>query len=284
MPAGGAAAPARTRDKATNELVISYLYLRKVVGWIGSLLPVALVTGNLIYTTTSVPGSMSAYYYTHMRNVFVGALCALGVFLIAYAGYDQVDRWITNVAGLGAIGVAFFPTTPQVCAADAAGCPAPAVRHLSVAQQVMGDMHVVFAAVTFIALGLMALRFAKRAPAPAGLTGLARIRHGLGFSNSGGNGRPLPHTQHRLLYRACGFTIWLCVLLAAASSLLPASATMDGHLLLIFEAVAVFAFGVSWFVKGRTLLRPLTLATRKISALTAKAALRSRSALGASES
>jgi hypothetical protein len=31
-----------------------------------------------------------------MRNIFVGALCALGVFLGAYNGYDEVDRWIVK--------------------------------------------------------------------------------------------------------------------------------------------------------------------------------------------
>lgn len=63
--------------------------MRKAVGWIGTLLPVVLITGNVILFTASLPGSMSGYYYTHMGDVFVGALCA--------------------------IGVAFFPTKPVVC-------------------------------------------------------------------------------------------------------------------------------------------------------------------------
>jgi hypothetical protein len=154
----GGPPPVRQRAKEKNELIISYMFLRKAVGWIGTLLPVVLITGNVIFFTTSLPGSMSGYYYTHMRNVFVGALCALGVFLVAYAGYDDVDRWITNIAGLCAIGVAFFPTKPTVCAVDARTCAAPAVRHLSAGQQAVGDIHLFFAAVTFIALGLMALR------------------------------------------------------------------------------------------------------------------------------
>jgi hypothetical protein len=35
--------------------------------------------------------------------------------------------------------------------------------------------------------------------------------------------------------------------------LLPASLKAGWPLLFIFEALAVFAFGVSWFVKGQTL-------------------------------
>lgn len=149
------------RSADGNELIISYMFLRQIVGWIGTLLPIVLLVGVAISSTESRPDSMSGYYYTDMRNIFVGALCALGVFLGAYDGYDDVDRWITNIAGLCAIGVAFCPTKPAVCAAGARACPASSVTQLSTNQQVVGDIHLFFAAATFIMLGLMALRFAK---------------------------------------------------------------------------------------------------------------------------
>ena len=102
-----------------KQLVVSYLFLRRAVGWIAILLPIVLLAGNLISSAASPPESMSGYYYTDMRNIFVGSLCALGVFLVAYNGYDNVDRWVTTIAGLGAIGVAFCPTKPAVCATGA---------------------------------------------------------------------------------------------------------------------------------------------------------------------
>jgi len=211
----------RSREK--NELIVSYMVLRQLVGWIGSLLPIVLIVGNALVFHASRPGSMSGYYYTGMRNVFVGALCALGVFLITYNGYDELDRWITTIAGVGAIAVALFPTKP-------------AVPHLSVSQQVVGDIHVVCAAATFIALGLMALRFTKGGPATPGLPG-----------------QPPPFARDNVVYRISGATILSSVLLAALSNLLPASVKAHWPLLFIFEALAVFAFGVSWFVKGRTI-------------------------------
>lgn len=245
---GDPAGTASTRRAERNELIISYLFLRKTVGWIGCLLPVVLCLSSLFYGDR--PYSMSGYYYTHMRDVFVGALCALGVFLVAYAGYDELDRWITNIAGACAIGVAFFPTKPAVCAANAGACVAPAVRHLSLAQQVVGDIHLFFATVTFTALGLMALRFAKPGPTPQRVAWQARIRHGLGLAG--------PRAGASTVYRSCGIAILSCVVLAALSNLLPASVKAHVPLLFIFEAVAVFGFGVSWFVKGRALesLRP----------------------------
>jgi hypothetical protein len=251
---GAAASPVRQRRPDENELIISYMFLRKTAGWVGSLLPIVLIAGNVIFFTSPRPYSMSGYYYTGMRNVFVGALCALGVFLVAYAGYDQVDRWITNIAGFCAIGVAFFPTKRSVCAAHAPTCAPPSVTQLSAGQQAVGDIHLAFATVTFIALGLMALRFAKSAPTPGGQDLMSRILHGLGLAKTG-DGQRSPRKQARdAIYRACGFTILSCVALAALSNLLPASVKAGWPLLFIFEALAVLAFGVSWFVKGQTLL------------------------------
>jgi hypothetical protein len=240
------------RSAEGNQLIISYLSLRKFVGWVGTLLPVILPVGVAICSQPQ-PGSVSGYYYTDLRNVFVGALCALGVFLWAYDGYDDVDRWITNIAGLCAIGVAFCPTKPTVCTAGARACPASTVPVLSTSQQVVGDVHVFFAMATFIMLGLMALRFAKRGETPSGLSVLNRIRYGLGFGGSGDGLSSRRHHGETLIYHATGITILSCVILAVASNLLPASVNAQWRTLFIVEAVAVFSFGISWFAKGRTL-------------------------------
>jgi hypothetical protein len=247
------------RSPAKNELSIHYMLLRRIVGGIGTLLPIVLIVGNTISSTTPRPDSMSGYYYTDMRNIFVGSLCALGVFLVAYYGYDNVDLWVTNIAGFGAIGVAFCPTKPAVCAPGTTGCPASSVTRLSASQQAVGDIHLFFAAVTFLALGVMALRFAKGGETPTlndTLTGLrrvlARLRYALGFGQPA-NAAPEKFRGEDLIYHVCGLTIMSCVILAVLSNLLPSSVNADWSLLFIFEALAVFAFGVSWFTKGQTM-------------------------------
>ena len=164
------------------------MFLRKIVGWIGTLLPIVLLVGVAISSTQSRPDSMSGYYYTECAT-FSSGRCARSASFSAYDGYDEVDRWITNIAGLGAIGVAFCPTKPAVCAAGAQTCPASSVTHLSTSQQVVGDIHLFFAAVTFILLGLMALRFAKGGKTPPGQDTIGKIRYGLGF------GKPNPGDQ-----------------------------------------------------------------------------------------
>lgn len=90
--------------------------LRFGVGAIGLLLPPVLPFGNWVFVqlghhTQILPASMSSSYYTSTRNIFVGSLCALGVFLIGYRASARQDLW-TTVIGLFAIGVALFPTAP----------------------------------------------------------------------------------------------------------------------------------------------------------------------------
>jgi hypothetical protein len=247
----------RLRSTDKNQLVIDYLFLRKTVGWIGTLLPVVLIAGNVIFYTTDLPDSMSSYYYTHMRNVFVGALCALGVFLMAYAGYDEWDRWITNIAGFGAIGVALCATKPTVCAANAHTCAAPAVRAMTTSQNVVGTIHLGFALIAFLALGVMALRFAKlpptTVPRPAGFR--AWLRSALGLPHPGqADPRSPADKRSAAIFRACGIGIVLCIVLGMLSNFMPQSVKNAVPVLFIFEALAVFAFGVSWFVKGQTLM------------------------------
>ncbi|CAM5645459.1 hypothetical protein BOQ63_009360 [Streptomyces viridifaciens] len=123
-------------------------FLRFGVGAIGVLLPPALPLGNWLASEVTGrstdgfwPASMSAAYYTGTRNVFVGALCALGVFLVCYRFDRRDDRWST-AAGLFALGVALCPTAPQ----DPTGL-----------QRTVGVFHLVFAALLFVMLALFCL-------------------------------------------------------------------------------------------------------------------------------
>src|SRR5262245_66399087 len=59
--------------------------LRRGVGVIGIALPFVLVIGHFLFAKeVELLGSMSQYYYSEMRDVFVGAMCAMGAFRICY--------------------------------------------------------------------------------------------------------------------------------------------------------------------------------------------------------
>ncbi len=99
-------------DQEVAGLTHSYLALRNAVGWIGILLPFTLMSGvYFIYGGDFTLETISQYYYSGMRDVFVGALCAIALFLFFYRGYDRLDDWLANIAGFCALCVAWFPTT-----------------------------------------------------------------------------------------------------------------------------------------------------------------------------
>ena len=87
---------------------------------------------------------------------------------------------------------------------------------------------------------------------PPGQNAIGQIRYGLGFGQPRAGDQPQRYTGENAIYRA-SVTILSCVILAVLSNLLPAPVNAHWPLLFTFEAVAVVAFGVSWFTKGRTI-------------------------------
>ena len=92
-----------------SSLIISHLTLRILIGVLGCSLPIVLILGCLIRgDCTTVQDSISAYYYTPLRDVFVGFLFVLGFFLLTYKGY-RGDNIVANIGFVFALGVALFP-------------------------------------------------------------------------------------------------------------------------------------------------------------------------------
>jgi len=90
----------------------TYLAFRKTVGWIGILLPLLLMLGNFfIFKEDFVLPSISRYYYSSMRDIFVGALCSVAAFMFFYSGYGKRDKITGVIAGVLTLGVVIFPTT-----------------------------------------------------------------------------------------------------------------------------------------------------------------------------
>jgi len=101
-------------EKDTTEwLAVSYLTLRRVIGIMGVLFPIVLAMGCLVLKPQcyGLEESISAYYGTIMRNVFVGVLFVIGWFLFSYKGYENMDDKAGDLACLFALGVALFPIT-----------------------------------------------------------------------------------------------------------------------------------------------------------------------------
>jgi len=89
--------------------VRSYRYLRLSI-----VVVVASLLVSLVIERTKVDcwqGSISAYYYTPVQAMFVGALLVIGVSFIVIKGREWEDE-LLNLAGVFAATVAFVPTSP----------------------------------------------------------------------------------------------------------------------------------------------------------------------------
>jgi hypothetical protein len=201
-----------------DPLVHSYLFLRRAIGLIGTTLPVVLIGGHLLVSGEFLD-SISAYYYSGMRNVYVGAMCAVGVFLLSYRGYDRIDDIAADIAAVSAIGLALFPTTPTG-------------PHTST-QQVVGVVHLVFAAAFFLTLAYFCLVLFTKTDKT----------------------RPTPRkVQRNRVYIVSGVVILTCLVLIVVNSWFFAEATKSLHPALWLESAATIAFGAAWLTKGEAIL------------------------------
>jgi hypothetical protein len=103
------------RPRPDNEprYVRSYVFTRFAIGVLGVLLPPVLVLLEpALFDGLPAPrGSLSAYYYSGLREVFVGGLWAIGVFLVVYKFLDfSWESLLSSLAGVAAVLVAIFPT------------------------------------------------------------------------------------------------------------------------------------------------------------------------------
>ncbi len=98
--------PESLRDHMTQ----TYVNLRVGIGVIGAVLPLLLWIGGKLSGVSGLLQSMSHYYYSDMRDIFVGALVFAGVGLYLYKGFSTKENWALNLGGFLAVGVAMFPT------------------------------------------------------------------------------------------------------------------------------------------------------------------------------
>ncbi len=205
--------------------------LRLGVGSIAGALPFLVLFGNMAFAHAWVfLGSISGSYYTDMRGVFVGSMCATGTLLICYR-YERIDNICSNLAGIMAVIVALFPTTP--------GSPAP-VTHT---QTVIGVVHYTAATLLFVLLAYFCLGLFPRT------VGGSTVFFGL-FARSTGTEQPRKRRRNRI-YRVCGWLIVVSIVAAGVIAVTVPTADRDSWNTLFWcETVAVMSFAAAWLTKG----------------------------------
>jgi len=142
-----------------NGLVVSYATLRNLIGFGGMLLPFALMFFTKKANDVFVEPSISDYYYTKNGDILVVLLSVLCVFLFTYNGYNWKEKALTTLAALCALGVAFSPTGSRAENID------PNSVHTAI--NFGGHLlHFLFAAVFFIALSIVTLKYFPKSDAP----------------------------------------------------------------------------------------------------------------------
>lgn len=200
-----------------SDLVVSFLTLRQMIGWIALLMPWVVRIGAQGMQHLDMQASVSAYYYTDMRDVFVSTLVLVGILMTCNRTKRPTDNAVSIAAGIAAMGVGLVRPNPinaniehiQTCPQDL-NCMFPFLR----------NVHGVFAAVLFTLLFVMVtFLFPRGTPALADRE--LRLRN--------------------IVYRVCGAIMLVCFVaigISRESYFLP-------------EAVAIFAFATAWLVKGQ---------------------------------
>lgn len=94
-----------------SETLITYRYVRIALVSLAVAIGIALLEQRL--DTNSFQGSISSYWYTPARGVFVAALFGIGVCLICVRGGTVLEDALLNVAGMLGFVVALVPTPPD---------------------------------------------------------------------------------------------------------------------------------------------------------------------------
>ena len=216
--------------KEKNQLVFNYLFMRKAIGILGISFPFILIIGSLITGgCNEIQSSISSYYYTKMRDVFVGILCAVALFLFSYKGYDYRDNIAANLGCIFALGVAFFPCGPDYPLPN--GCQLTSALHLVSAA-------LFFAVLIFFSLYLFRKSYTVRKER-------LKKEH---FRQK---------NRRNFVYWFCGIAMLLCILSILVIEIW-FEEKRNSHWEFWLESIALVAFGISWLTKGEMIFKDIT--------------------------
>ena len=243
--ADGAVEAAGTPDPGTvaDLYARSYLIIRTAVGLLGFALPTVLVIGEeWLSHTVGFRGSLSAYYHTAIRDVFVGTLWAIGFLLVVYRAWKPVswDFLWSSVAGVGAMCVAFFPTSrPGLKPTDARCGTDPQPVNCAPLQQALSEetcqtIHAVSTVAFIGGAAVLALLFAVREWCRT--------------------------TRRRQSVAVALMACFLVMVTAVVWIFAGVDVTISRwtfERLYVGELVALYAFGISWLTESRLLWKVL---------------------------
>ena len=242
------------------ELKLDQRLLAATVGAVAVFLPVVLGLGSLLVNPPMRQSISHFYYVPFFGDVLVGALIFIGTFLIAYRGLLPYERSISNLAGLAAYGVALFPTSGSGVADGTvfarvmspvsvaiSGTPAQEITPVTAAE--FPGHFQLFKYVDVLHFGSAALLFGF-------LAYCALFVFTRPSSRDPDDATKKPKKMRNGIYHVCGAIILLSMAALLGKALLGLDTEWNRlRLTFAFETAALWAFGVSWLVKGRFFMK-----------------------------
>ena len=217
-----------TTSAEPEELDKAFLSIRRAIGRLGFFLPIILFAIGTWFG--NVEDSISDFYYSDGRDVFVAYLSAIAIFFLAYTGHRQgqgeiiSDSMLGNITGIAALGVVFIPT---------GGTPTPRIHEMLGPGFAVG-LHLACASVFFGCLAAFSY-----------------------FKFQRGDETDALKQRRNAVHRGCAYTIAAMMVLMFLNWLVHRGDRVmfyDGwNPVFWLESIAVWAFAVSWLVKGQEL-------------------------------
>jgi hypothetical protein len=220
-------------------VAISDHALQQTVGWIALAMPLFVRAVAFLYDGIWTTNSISAYYYTSLRDVFVGSLVVGGAVLAFFPSPHAMDRWLARIAGTAAVGIALFPMTIEDGVIDWVAATTREERTAYVQALEHGPhgplhWHYFFVVVFFvIVFYLVTFRFKANTP-----------------------DNPTPRKCRRNnVYAVCGYLMAAAFLWMAGIWLVNRNDQNAMASIFYPETLAVMAFAAAWLVKGQLVLK-----------------------------
>lgn len=203
---------------------INTLRLRAMVGWLGMLLPLIVLTLSLIFGF-GLPDSISATYYLDPTiTPFMIILGSAALLLISYKGYDKHDDIICTLAGISALCICLFPCNTLGLTLHFPEYSFPTqVGTFQIGAEISGWIHNITAVLFFGLLSYNSL-----------------------FLFTKSSGEMTPNKKKRnIIYKICGIGMIISFVLIIPINIFE----LWGGTWLV-EAIALIFFGISWLTKS----------------------------------
>jgi hypothetical protein len=178
--------------------------------------PIVITLGGFFLYNTGLLASLSSYYYTDVRDVFVGLLVAIGACLYLYKGFSMSENVALNLAGVFVVAVAMFPTQSNC----ENGCA-------------LFTTHTVAAVLFFLCIAYVAI---FKGPETLSLLDDEKLRK-----------------KYRRTYKTLGTVMIVSPAVALIASLILEASTGKKFVIVFAEWLAVWIFAAYWFFKSREL-------------------------------